>query len=253
MNVMTVQDIRDHFAKEFQERNFTVDKTGDLTIELLGASFIADEDCIFGKLNAEYIKKELDWYIGQSTNINDIYGEERDAPVAWKYAADKYGNVNSNYGNLIFSEEFNKQYKNVLDELTIGNKFSRRATMVYTRPSIWNEYNKGGKSDFICTNAVTYYIRDNELHAVVQMRSNDVWAGYRNDLAWQQYVLQVLAAECSQYFYHEKDEGIITPGSIHWQVQNLHIYEKNFYLVDNYIKTGDIFISKDDYNKKYNT
>ena len=36
--------------------------------------------------------------------------------------------------------------------------------MVYQRPSIWREFKENGKNDFICTNAVTYYIRDGYLH-----------------------------------------------------------------------------------------
>ena len=67
--------------------------------------------------------------------------------------------------------------------------------MIYTRPSIWMEYNEDGKNDFICTNAVTYYIRDNYLQSVVQMRSNDVVFGYKNDYAWQLYVLEQMAKD----------------------------------------------------------
>ena len=61
--------------------------------------------------------------------------------------------------------------------------------MVYNRPSIWVEFNENGKSDFICTNAQTFYIRDNKLHMVSQMRSNDVVFGYKNDYAWAQYLM----------------------------------------------------------------
>ena len=92
--------------------------------------------------------------------------------------------------------------------------------MIYTRPSIWVEYNEHGKNDFICTNAVTYYIRNDELQAVVQMRSNDVVFGYKNDIAWQQNVLEALSADLN-----------IEPGFIQWQVQNLHVYERHFHLV----------------------
>ena len=101
--------------------------------------------------------------------------------------------------------------------------------MIYNRPSIWEEYNENGKSDFICTNAVTYYIRDDELHCVVQMRSNDVVFGYKNDYAWQLYVLEDMVKDyndCKSQNYEE-----IKVGSIMWQVQNLHVYERHFDLV----------------------
>lgn len=240
----TVRDIRHYFANELACKEFTIDKTGAKTIELLGASFIADEDRIFGEPNEEYIQKEIEWYRSESTNINDIYGKDRDAPAAWKYAADKHGNINSNYGHLIFSEKYFNQFNRVLHELKC-NPDSRRAMMVYNRPSIWTEYNEGGKSDFICTNAVTYYIRDNQLHAVVQMRSNDAWAGYRNDYAWARYVQDMLVTLLDRTYSN------LSIGSLYWQVQNLHVYSKNFYLVDYYTKTGKTHISKAAYTELY--
>ncbi len=222
---MNVHDIREYFKTELKMERFTVDKTGAKTIELIGASFVADEDSIFGVPSRGYIAREIDWYEAMSTNINDIYGEERDAPAAWKYAADKYGNINSNYGKLIYSDEYHNQYSNVVDELC-QNPDGRRAEMVYNRPSIWNEFNKGGMSDFICTNAVTYYIRDNQLHCVVQMRSNDVVFGYKNDYAWQKHVLDQIVDN-----YNTFENAKIEAGNIHWQVQNLHVYERHFDLV----------------------
>ena len=133
--------------------------------------------------------------------------------------ANDHGEINSNYGHLIYSDLYHNQFEQVVMELT-RNKDSRRASMIYTRPSIWIEYNDQGKNDFICTNSVTYYIRDDVLHCVVQMRSNDVIFGYRNDYAWQEYVLCELA-----------DELGVDDGDIHWQVQNLHVYERHFDLV----------------------
>jgi thymidylate synthase len=221
---MGVKDVRKHFIAELESEAFTVDKTGQNTIELLGSSFIADEPSIFGVPNDEYIAAELDWYLSGSTNINDIYcGPEYPAdkqpPAAWQFAANEHGEINSNYGRLIFSDIYYRQYDNVLTEL-LENPDSRRASMVYQRPSIWAEYTENGKSDFICTNAVTYYIRNDELQCVVQMRSNDVVFGYKNDYAWQLYVLETLAKDLN-----------VKPGYMVWQVQNLHVYERHFDLV----------------------
>ena len=217
--MMKVADIREHFINELKLKKFTIDKTGARTIEMIGASFIADEEAIFGEPNFEYIDHELDWYNDMSTNINDIYGPSKAPPKAWQMSANEKGEINSNYGLLIFGEKYHDQYANALEELS-KNPDSRRACMVYNRPSIWNEYNEDGKNDFICTNAVTYYIRDSRLHCVVQMRSNDVVYGYKNDYAWQEYVL-----------FDMSDELNINPGNIYWQVQNLHVYERHFDLV----------------------
>lgn len=215
---MNICDVRNHFRNELLNENFTVDRNGGKTIELLGASFHATEPAIFGKPNQDYIDAELAWYESQSTNINDIY-IDKDPPKAWQMTANRHGEINSNYGHLIFSDKYHNQFDQVVNELR-KNKDSRRASMVYQRPSIWLEYNDQCKNDFICTNSVTYYIRDNQLHCVVQMRSNDVIFGYRNDFAWQEYVLCALA-----------DELGVDDGEIYWQVQNLHIYERHFDLV----------------------
>lgn len=213
------KDIAELFVNELEAERFTVDKTGAKTIEIIGASFIADQPAIFGTPNQDYIDAEIEWYESMSTNVGvleDIYGK---TPSAWEYSANEFGEINSNYGKLIFCPKYHNQFRNAVDELMF-NPDSRRACMVYNRPSIWVEYDEDGKNDFICTNAVTYYIRDKKLHGVVQMRSNDVVFGYRNDYAWQQWVLNEMC-----------DELEVEPGDIHWQVQNLHVYERHFNLV----------------------
>lgn len=216
---LEIDQIRTYFKSELRNENFTIDRNGSKTIEMIGASFYADEPAIFGKPNQEYIDSEIEWYLSESTNIHDIYKDDKEPPQAWLMTGNKHGEINSNYGHLIFSEKYFEQFEHVLRELD-ENPDSRRASMIYTRPSIWKEYNENGKNDFICTNSVTYYIRDDRLHAVVQMRSNDVIFGYRNDFAWQEWVQRELSEELN-----------ISRGEIIWQVQNLHVYERHFHLV----------------------
>lgn len=217
--MQTTKDIAEVFVNALESKQFVTDKTGQKTIEIIGASFLADKPAIFGTVNEEYVQKELKWYESESTNINDIYGSDREPPKAWQYSANDHGEINSNYGHLIYSEKYNRQFENVIIELH-KNPDSRRASMVYQRPSIWHEYNDNGKNDFICTNAVTYYIRNDVVNCVVQMRSNDVVFGYKNDFAWQQFVLNEVAEELNR-----------EAGDIIWQAQNLHVYERHFDLV----------------------
>jgi len=220
-----IKDVRGLFKSKLLNEVFTIDKTGQKTIEWIGASFIADEPAIFGTPSQTYIDKELQWYKSQITNVNAIGGK---VPEAWQYAANDYGEINSNYGQIIYSDKYYHQYGRVLDELLV-NPDGRRASMIYNRPSIWEEYNENGKSDFICTNAVTYYIRNDKLHCVVQMRSNDVVFGYKNDYAWQLYVLEDLIKDYNEC--KSEDDNEVTLGDIMWQVQNLHVYERHFDLV----------------------
>jgi len=108
----------------------------------------------------------------------------------------------------------------VLDELSL-NPNSRRAVMLYTRPTMHEDYNKNGMSDFMCTNAVQYMIRGDVLLVIVQMRSNDVVFGYRNDFAWQDYVAKQLQTQLN-----------LNSRRITWQCGSLHVYERHFHLLE---------------------
>ncbi len=211
--MLKVEHIREYFIEELRAERFVTDKTGVKTIEMIGATFEADEPTIFGELNHDYIDRELAWYKSKSLNVNDIPGK---TPAIWQQVADADGFINSNYGWAIWHEDNYDQYYRTYLELS-ENPNSRRAVMIYTRPNMWLDYNHNGRSDFMCTNTVQYMIRDGVLIAVVQMRSNDVVFGYRNDFAWQDHVVKLLAAALG-----------IEQTKIIWHVGNLHVYERHF-------------------------
>ena len=220
--MLRVKDIRQYFRDELAASRFVTDKSGVKTLEMIGANFIADETSIFGDVNWEYVARELEWYDSESLKVADIPGG---TPKIWQQVASKNGEINSNYGWAIYSEQNHKQFWSVLLEL-IANPNSRRAVMIYTRPTMHQDYCRDGMSDFMCTNAVQYLIRDNRVHAVVQMRSNDVVFGYKNDRAWQSEVLNRLVRSLNmlaqQNYY---------AGDIIWNVGSLHIYERHFNLL----------------------
>lgn len=238
---MTVQDIRQEFANALLNKEFVIDKTSVKTIEIVGASFIADEPLIFGAVNDGYIARELEWYKSQSLFVKDIPGE---TPAIWKAIASKHGEINSNYGWAVWSTQNYSQFANCAKEL-ISNPDSRRGIMIYTRPRMQYDFERDGMSDFMCTNNVQYLIRDNKVHAVVNMRSNDVVFGYRNDYAWQLYVLEQLTKLLNA---SGKNYSV---GDIIWNVGSLHVYSRHFYLVDNYAHTGETHIAKKDYKGEW--
>jgi thymidylate synthase len=216
MLISTVDDVREHFKLLHRVGEYITDKTGVKTIEIIGAQFLADEPAIFGTVNQEYVAREIEWYKSQSLNINDIPGG---APAAWKLTANEYGEINSNYGWCIYSQENGNQYDHVVEELR-KNPSSRRAIMIYTRPHMWYDYNFLQKNDFMCTNTVQYLVRNGYLNVIVNMRSNDVIFGYKNDFAWQHYVALQLC-----------DELGLPLGDIIWNVGSLHVYERHFNLI----------------------
>ena len=212
-----VSNIRRILAENLKNEIFVTDKTGVKTVEILNASFIANEPAIFGTVNQEYVARELDWYTSMSLNVNDIPGGP---PAIWKMVATPEGLINSNYGWCIYSKDNGYQYLNVVNQLK-ANPDSRRATMIYNRPSMHDDYNKDGMSDFMCTNTVQYLVRDGKVNALVYMRSNDAVFGYKNDFAWQKYVLESVCEDLD-----------LPIGDIYWNVASLHVYERHFNLIE---------------------
>lgn len=216
-----VSDIRAKLIQKYKNEEFVIDKTGVKTIELIGESFIVDEDWIIRPPNYEYIEREIQWYESQSLYVEDIPGQ---TPAIWKQVADKNGKINSNYGYLIWSEENGRQYDHVLNELK-KNPNSRRAVMIYNRPTMHGDYCTDGMSDFICTYANDFLIRDGKLISHYLMRSNCAIFGANNDFAWARYVQQKLA--------HDLD---IAVGHLIWTASSLHVYEYHFCHIEKLIE-----------------
>jgi len=214
--MISIEDIRHLFRLASHNDDYVIDKSGAKTIELIGATFLADEPTIFGNINEDYCQRELDWYNSKSLKVSDIPGK---TPKIWEDVSSIHGEINSNYGYLIYSEENGNQYDNVLKTLK-RNSGSRQGNMIYTRPTMHADCTRDGMSDFVCTDSVTYLIRDNKLVAHVKMRSNDVVFGYKNDLFWQKHVLHKLA-----------DDLGIEAGEIVWTATSLHMYERHFFLL----------------------
>src|SRR5664279_5475846 len=100
----TVESIRLGFEWLSMQNKYVTDKSGVKMLELIGETFIADKEVIYGKVSDAYMIKELDWYCSQSLHIM------KDPPEAWKKVASKHDQVNSNYGWCIFSGDNGLQY-----------------------------------------------------------------------------------------------------------------------------------------------
>jgi thymidylate synthase len=218
--MLRVRDIRNQIVTDFLQGDWVIDRTGAKTVEVIGATFIADEDYVIRKPAYEYIKRELRWYEMQSLYVDDIPGE---TPQIWKDISSEEGKINSNYGWCIYSDENGNQYQKVKQELK-SNPNSRRATMIYNRPSMHTDFNKNGMNDFMCTYANTFYIRNNRLVSHYIMRSNDAVFGYNNDYAWAKHVQEKLA----------NDLGVEV-GELIWTASNFHVYERHFNFIQEHI------------------
>jgi len=192
------------------------------TYEIINACFIADEPVIFGELNKEYAKAEVEWYMSQSLDIFDMPCKP---PKIWEQISSNYGKINSNYGWCIFSEENFSQFENVINTLK-GEPSSRQASMIYIRPSMHKDAFKQGMKDFMCTYAVQLMIRNNKLYYIVYMRSNDAVFGYKNDRYWHDLVFSMALDELKES-YPELEKG-----NLFWNAASLHIYPRHFYLLE---------------------
>ena len=219
----TANDIRADLIDKYLAEDYVIDKSGAKTIEVLGESFVADENWLIRTPAYKYIERELEWYMSESLYVDDIPGE---TPQIWKDISSDEGKINSNYGWCIYSEENGNQYKHVLRELR-NNPNSRRAAMIYNRPSMHLDYNRDGMSDFMCTFANTFMIRDGKLISHYVMRSNDAVFGYNNDVAWAKFVQGQLAYDLE-----------VEVGELIWTATNLHVYERHFEFIEALINAG---------------
>lgn len=210
MNRNYVSDIRNELIILKEET-----KPDDM-IEIVNASFIADEPTIFGKVNENYIQREFKWYVSQSLNVYDFDGT---VPQIWADIAAKDGSINSNYGWCQFSISNGCQYDKAITNLR-NNLNSRQGAMIFTRPSMHEDAIENGRSDFMCTYAHQIMFRDGKLNYHVFMRSNDVIFGYNNDKAWADYIHQLAA-----------DDLGVEKGVMYWNAASLHVYPRHHQLV----------------------
>ena len=217
--MQTVENIRAQFNDKLLNKIYSEDGN----IELIGVNFIADEPTIFGKLDQDYIDREMKWYHSQDKNIFDM---DRPIPKIWQKIANPHGDINSNYGALIFSEQHGNQYRQCLEQLTY-NIHTRRAIMIYMPQTMHIDAEVEGMNDFVCTYAVQFLMRDSQLYCIVNMRSSDAIYGYKNDLYWHIEIHNqlLLDLQLKDIYRH------IRLGPIIWNAGSLHIYPSQFNLI----------------------
>ena len=213
-----VYDIRREFAGKL---------LSDQELEILGAAFNADEPTIFGKPNTDYIKRELEWYIGMDNRINTM---RKPIPDIWLGIADEFGFVTSNYGQRIFHEDFGNQFSAALNKL-LDYHPTRRAVMIYAGHDTIEEGIQNGRNDQLCTMYVSVSIRNWLLHYHVHMRSCDAVLGYRNDLAWHRFVHDLLLIH-----YNHRAQQRLGQATIMYFIDSLHVYPYDAGLITNWIK-----------------
>ncbi|WP_109316742.1 thymidylate synthase [Pseudovibrio ascidiaceicola] len=149
-------------------------------------------------------KDQVDWleeYLPRAKQFSDD-------KVRWRGA----------YGPRLRNWQGNDQLKNVLGLLG-QDRNSRRATMSLFDPAI--DY--VDTLDVPCTNWLSWILRDDKLHLIIGMRSNDVWWGFSGINAFEWSVLQQMMAHWLG----------VSVGDMSFVATSFHLYERHFKCAQN--------------------
>ena len=166
------------------------------------------------KINKNYLKNELKWYLKGTLTIEQI----SKFSSFWSKLTDSNGTINSNYGNIALIDKYNgkSQYEWCIDSIK-NDINTRQAVINYNQPKHKYKNNK----DFVCTLAQHFMVRDGFLDTTVFMRSNDLIYGLTYDAPWFCLLTKKIARECN-----------LKIGVYRHYAASLHVYEKHFKMIN---------------------
>jgi thymidylate synthase len=164
-------------------------------------------------MNWRYFLGELVWYLKRDRSTTFI----NKFSTFWKGIENSDGTINSNYGTILFGSQL-EWVKNSL----LNDKNTRQAVAVLNQP----HYQYVGNKDFVCTMYLNFWIRRNELHMKVQMRSNDIFYGLTYDVPFFAFIQQTV------YFWLKDKYNDLTLGNYYHCADNLHYYKRHFDIAD---------------------
>jgi len=218
------------------------------------------------KTNTRYLLGEFIWYLSGSNDPEGIlpyskfWNNIRNSGEMKEYPA---GTVNSNYGERIFGHHnktlvprleyhmtpagYNEKGQLVIEphetpvvygdsqwDSTIAllkqDKDTRQAVMNIHIPE---DRHKGNK-DVACTLTLQFFIREEALHMIVNMRSNDIIRGFTNDV-FQFTMLQ----ECMMLQLRDTYPDLKLGHYFH-NAGSIHIYELHYEMADQILKEDAI-------------
>lgn len=195
---------------------------------LYSVNWVADKDSMFGSVNPDWVRRELDWFFKGSNRLADM---EAPVPKLFQACAGIDGKVNSAYGHILFSDDelrprTSSLFDRVVDTFVNEGSGTRHAVAIITDRDIHELAHYNGRNDFICTNALNFMIdADNQLNIIAQMRSMDAVFGYRADYSMWDALMEYLLGNLEMVFPGLKR------GAITFQVANLHVYPRHFQLL----------------------
>lgn len=133
---------------------------------------------------------------------------------SYKKFAEKDGKAHGAYGSRLLVHAGFDQLQAIIKELNIRPESRQAVASIW-----WTSDLKvlGKKKDMPCTLTWQFLVRDDKLHMVTNMRSNDVWLGLPYDIFCFTCVQRMMAGTL-----------MLEPGTYTHNVGSMHLYERNF-------------------------
>lgn len=189
------------------------------------------------KTNMKYLLGEFIWYLSGDATPDGILPYSKfwaNITNSGDYDGYPKGTINSNYGTRLFGKSeldafgdregpFNQWAETI--SLLARDRDTRQAIMNIHVPSDRHADNK----DVPCTLTLHWFIRENALHLIVNMRSNDVILGFTNDVFQFTMLQECMLLDLRKYY---PDLGL---GLYYHNAGSMHIYDRHFEMAEKII------------------
>ena len=186
------------------------------------------------KTNLPYLIGELVWYLSGHNTVDGIlpfskfWAQITNSGEVLGYPK---GTINSNYGNRLFGHanipgmvhngvQLNQWAR--LVKILKADPDSRQAIVNIHMPSDRHDGNK----DVACTLTLQFFIRENALHMVTNMRSNDIILGFTNDVFQFTMLQEILLLQLREHFPE------LELGHYFHNAGSMHIYSRHFEMAE---------------------
>jgi thymidylate synthase len=207
------------------------------------------------KLSLKYITNEFLWY---------LRGNPMDTTICqyasmWAGLVNRNGSINSNYGQYIFGEDYQKlisdpdvdtiaihgfltnpifsryfnQFDKVIDTLTADRDSRRASIMILQQRHLSMKTN-----DVPCTYSLNFRIRENCLNMSVHMRSQDAIFGMGNDAPTFSLIQEMVFVMLKEVYPE------LELGTYYHTADSFHVYKRHYELLEK-IAGGDKYIPVD--------
>lgn len=198
------------------------------TVEQPDSGPIVTKSAARNEIIVKYLQSEFALYSRGETSVEEF----AKASSFWNRLSNPDGSVNSAYGHLIFFDrscghpEFeqgeggdNSTMRSPWEWARLSllsDKDTRQAIIKFHKRShLWV-----GNRDQTCTVYGNFLIRDDKLHLIMHMRSNDAVKGLVYDMPWFCYLLKRMAIELADNGYRNLKVGTYTHIA-----DSMHIYD----------------------------